>query len=58
MRDSDLSAEARLARLERKIRKDLRYVGYPAPPEAKIEDLLKLWKGAMADLMRPRGRRG
>ena len=58
MRNAELSAEARLARLERKIRKDLRYLGYPARAEAPIEELLKLWKWAMGEIMRPGGRRG
>jgi hypothetical protein len=57
VRDAELSAEARLARLERRLRADLRYLGYPAPPDSALEELLARWKQAMGDIMRPRGRR-
>jgi hypothetical protein len=57
VRDAELSAEARLARLERKLRSDLRYFGYPARPDCALEELLARWTHAMGDIMRPRGRR-
>ncbi len=57
MRDAQLSYEARLRRLERSLRRELSYLGFPAPDEADLEQLLRWHKSAVAELMGPRGRR-